>query len=91
MEPLAYEGIVPFAWKLLPLSGCLELGAVLLFALQLILTFAREPSIFPEADRFRPGSAPVLNPSCAGGMGTSGYGVSALPQPKHDAEPLREP
>jgi hypothetical protein len=48
MEPLAYEGILPFAWKLLPLSGCLELGAVLLFALQLILTFAREPSIFPQ-------------------------------------------
>lgn len=48
MEPLAYEGIAPFAWKLLPISGCLELGAVLLFALQLILTFTREPSVFPE-------------------------------------------
>jgi hypothetical protein len=48
-EPLAYEGIVPFAWKVLPLSGCLELGAVLLFALQLILTFLREPSIFAKA------------------------------------------
>jgi uncharacterized protein involved in response to NO len=47
MEPLAYEGIAPFAWKILPLSGCLELGAVLLFALQLILTFTLEPSIFP--------------------------------------------
>lgn len=43
MEPLAYEGIVGFAWRLLPLSGCLELGAVLLFALQLILTFTLEP------------------------------------------------
>jgi uncharacterized protein involved in response to NO len=49
MEPLAYEGIAPFAWKILPLSGCLELGAVLLFALQLILTFTLEPSTFPEA------------------------------------------
>lgn len=46
MEPLAYEGIASFAWKFLPLSGFLELGAVLLFALQLILTFTLEPSIF---------------------------------------------
>jgi uncharacterized protein involved in response to NO len=49
MEPLAYEGIAPFAWKFLPISGCLELSAVLLFALQLILTFTREPSIFANA------------------------------------------
>lgn len=48
MEPLAYEGIAHFAWKVLPLSGCLELSAVLLFALQLIMTFARGKSIFPE-------------------------------------------
>jgi uncharacterized protein involved in response to NO len=48
MEPLAYEGMAHFAWKLLPLSGCLELGAVLVFALQLIMTFARGKSIFPE-------------------------------------------
>lgn len=48
MEPLAYEGLWSFAWRLLPCSGCLELGAVLLFALQLVLTFALEPSIFAE-------------------------------------------
>ena len=48
MEPLAYEGIAQFAWKVLPISGCLELGAVLLFALQLIMTFTRGQSIFPE-------------------------------------------
>lgn len=48
MEPLAYEGLAHFAWKVLPLSGCLELGAVLLFALQLVMTFARGQSIFPE-------------------------------------------
>ncbi|HEY1809830.1 MAG TPA: hypothetical protein VGG42_14795 [Acidobacteriaceae bacterium] len=48
MEPLAYEGLASFAWKLLPLSGCLELGAVLLFALQLVLTFTLEPSIFAD-------------------------------------------
>lgn len=48
MEPLAYEGIWPGAWKILPYSGCLELSAVLLFALQMILTFTREPSLFAE-------------------------------------------
>ena len=48
MEPLAYEGYVPFAWKILPLSGCLELAGVLLFALQLILTFTRMPSVFAQ-------------------------------------------
>ncbi|HEV2323874.1 MAG TPA: hypothetical protein VGS10_07975 [Terracidiphilus sp.] len=48
MEPLAYEGFAHFAWKLLPISGCLELGAVLMFALQLIMTFARGQSIFPD-------------------------------------------
>ncbi len=46
MEPLAYEGFWTMGWKLLPLSGCLELSAVVLFALQIILTFALEPSIF---------------------------------------------
>jgi uncharacterized protein involved in response to NO len=48
MEPLAYEGIAHFAWKVLPISGFLELGAVLLFALQLVMTFSRGKSIFPE-------------------------------------------
>lgn len=49
MEPLAYEGMAHFAWKLLPISGFLELAAVLLFALQLILTVARGESFFPPA------------------------------------------
>lgn len=49
MEPLAYEGFWTGAWKILPWSGYLELGAVLLFALQLVMTFAREPSIFAES------------------------------------------
>lgn len=39
-EPLAYEGILPFAWKALPLSGMLELAGVLVFAANLVLTFA---------------------------------------------------
>jgi uncharacterized protein involved in response to NO len=38
-EPLAYEGFVSFAWKVLPVSGMLELGGVLLFASNLVLTF----------------------------------------------------
>jgi hypothetical protein len=39
-EPLAYEGIGPFAWKVLPASGVLELSGVLLFAANLVFTFA---------------------------------------------------
>lgn len=39
-EPLAYEGILSFAWKVLPLSGMLELAGVLVFAANLVLTFA---------------------------------------------------
>ena len=38
-EPLAYEGFLPFAWKVLPVSGMLELSGVLLFATNLSLTF----------------------------------------------------
>ena len=39
-EPLAYEGILPFAWRVLPFSGMLELAGVLLFAANIALTFA---------------------------------------------------
>lgn len=39
-EPLAYEGFLPFAWKVLPVSGMFELSGVLLFAANLALTFA---------------------------------------------------
>jgi hypothetical protein len=39
-EPLAYEGIASVAWKILPISGMLELSAVLVFAANLALTFA---------------------------------------------------
>ncbi len=38
-EPLAYEGIWGLAWKALPYSGMLELGAVLVFAANIALTF----------------------------------------------------
>jgi hypothetical protein len=45
-EPMAYEGILSFAWKVLPVSGTLELTGVLLFAANLILTFAFGRSAF---------------------------------------------
>ena len=39
-EPLAYEGIIAYSWKVLPVSGMLELAGVLLFAANIVLTFA---------------------------------------------------
>jgi hypothetical protein len=45
-EPLAYEGLFPFAWKVLPVSGMLELAGVLLFATNLSLTFLLGRSAF---------------------------------------------
>ena len=45
-EPLAYEGLFPFAWKVLPVSGMLELSGVLLFATNLALTFLLGRSAF---------------------------------------------
>lgn len=45
-EPLAYEGLLPFAWKTLPVSGVLELSGVLLFGLNLVLTFTLGRSAF---------------------------------------------
>ena len=53
-EPLAYEGLLPFTWKLLPISGILELSAVLLFAANISLTLLLGHSVFaadgPRAD-----------------------------------------
>jgi hypothetical protein len=45
-EPLAYEGLVSFAWKVLPVSGMLELAGVLIFATNLVLTFVMGSSAF---------------------------------------------
>jgi hypothetical protein len=45
-EPLAYEGLLPFAWKMLPISGMLELSGVLVFALNIVLTFLLGRSAF---------------------------------------------
>ena len=40
-EPLAYEGFSMFAWKVLPVSATLELAGVLVFALNMVMTYAR--------------------------------------------------
>jgi hypothetical protein len=45
-EPLAYEGLLPFAWKTLPISGMLELSGVLMFAINIALTFLLGRSAF---------------------------------------------
>jgi hypothetical protein len=45
-EPLAYEGIVSLGWKVLPISGMLELSAVLIFATNLALTMLKGRSAF---------------------------------------------
>jgi hypothetical protein len=45
-EPLAYEGLLSVAWKVLPVPGVLELSAVLLFATNLALTFMLGRSAF---------------------------------------------
>lgn len=45
-EPPAYEGFWSFAWKTLPASGTLELAGVLLFAVNLGMTYARGQAFF---------------------------------------------
>ncbi len=45
-EPLAYEGFLSAAWKVLPISGMLELSAVLLFATNVALTLMLGDSVF---------------------------------------------
>lgn len=45
-EPLAYEGLASFAWRVLPVSGMLELAGVLIFATNLALTFLFGRSAF---------------------------------------------
>jgi uncharacterized protein involved in response to NO len=50
-EPLAYEGMVSDAWKLLPASGMLEMGGVLTFATNLTLTFLIGRSAFAMSMR----------------------------------------
>lgn len=64
-EPLAYEGILPFAWKVLPVSGMLELTGVWTFAANIVLTFVFGRSAFaqnrtgqPTAQKVAESSAP---------------------------------
>jgi uncharacterized protein involved in response to NO len=45
-EPLAYEGLARFAWKFLPISGALELAGVLVFAVNMALTYIAGRSVF---------------------------------------------
>jgi hypothetical protein len=40
-EPLAYEGFSSLAWKVLPVSAAFELTAVLVFAANMVLTYAK--------------------------------------------------
>lgn len=48
-EPLAYEGLLSFAWRVLPVSGMLELTAVLAFAFNLTVTLLFGRSVFAAA------------------------------------------
>jgi hypothetical protein len=45
-EPLAYEGFSSLAWRVLPVSGTLELCGVLVFAVNVALTFILGRSAF---------------------------------------------
>jgi uncharacterized protein involved in response to NO len=56
-EPLAYEGFLTLAWKVLPVSGMLELSGVLLFATNLVLTFVLGRSAFTAKDLNQPATA----------------------------------
>jgi len=53
-EPLAYEGILPAAWNVLPISGILELAGVLVFATNIVLTFAFGRSAFARDRALQP-------------------------------------
>ncbi len=44
-EILAYQDYATWAWKTLPISALIELTAVVLFAVNLIVTFARPPMV----------------------------------------------
>ena len=45
-EPLAYEGFSMFAWKVLPVSATFELAGVLVFAFNLVMTYAKGKAFF---------------------------------------------
>ncbi|HEX3104739.1 MAG TPA: NnrS family protein [Terriglobales bacterium] len=47
-ELLAYQDYAKWAWNVLPVSALIELAAVVLFAINLITTFARLPMVPPS-------------------------------------------
>ena len=47
-EILAYQDYAKWAWNILPISALIELTAVALFAINLIVTFARSPVVVPS-------------------------------------------
>ncbi|HTT25160.1 MAG TPA: NnrS family protein [Candidatus Sulfotelmatobacter sp.] len=47
-EVLAYQSYAAWAWNILPISALIELTAVTLFAVNLIVTFARPPVVVPS-------------------------------------------
>lgn len=49
-EPLAYEGILQFAWKTLPISGMLELSGVIVFAVNMGMTLLAGKSAFAQTE-----------------------------------------
>lgn len=49
-EPLAYEGFSQTAWKILPFSGVFELTAVILFAVNIGLTFLLGAPLIPQKE-----------------------------------------
>ena len=53
-EPLAYEGILSFAWKTLPISGMLELSGVIVFAINIALTLLAGKSAFAQTAGSQP-------------------------------------
>ncbi|HWB84816.1 MAG TPA: NnrS family protein [Bryobacteraceae bacterium] len=48
-EPLAYGGIAPWAWNVLPVSATLELAAVMAFAINIAMTLAAPLPAWIEA------------------------------------------
>ena len=48
-EVLAYQDYAKWAWNILPVSALIELTAVALFAINLIVTFARPPVVVTSA------------------------------------------
>jgi uncharacterized protein involved in response to NO len=56
-EPLAYEGLSSFAWRVLPVSGMLELTAVLIFAVNIASTILFGRSAFTAAIEGRAAAA----------------------------------